>query len=86
MDRNVVKRAQLSLSFEGRALDWYMRYVGQHADPSIQEIKNALKQQLRKPNSYAQLMVDLKYFRQGPTESVWKTDQWLKKVTRDGEF
>ena len=31
-------------------------------------------------------MVDLKDFRQGPTESVWEADQRLKKVIRDGEF
>ena len=41
---NMVKRAQLSLAFEGRALDWYMGYIGQHADAKIEEIKNALKQ------------------------------------------
>ena len=67
---DVVKRAQISLAFEGTTLDWYMGYVGQHADPSIQEIKNALKQQFWKPKSYAQLVVDLKVFRQGPIEMV----------------
>ena len=63
-----------------------MGYVGQHVYPSIQEIKNALKQWFQKPNSYAQLVVDLKDFRQGPTESGWETDQRLRKVIRDGEF
>ena len=42
---DVVKRRKLSFAFEGRALDWYMGYVGQHVDPSIQEIKTTLKQQ-----------------------------------------
>ena len=41
---DAVKRAQLSLAFEGRALDWFMGYVGRHTDPSIQEFKDALKQ------------------------------------------
>ena len=40
---DAVKRAQLSLAFEGRALDWYMGYIGQHANATIKEIKNALK-------------------------------------------
>ena len=33
---DAVKRAQRSLAFEGRTLDWFMGYVVQHADPSIQ--------------------------------------------------
>lgn len=40
---DVVKRARLSLAFEGRALDWFMGYVGQHIDLSIHENKDALK-------------------------------------------
>lgn len=48
---DAVNRAQLSLAFEGRSLDWYMGYVGQHIDPFIQEIKTMLKQQFRKPKS-----------------------------------
>ena len=74
MASDAIRRAHLSLTFKGRALDWYMGYIGQHEDPYIQEIKNALKQQFQKPKSYAQLVVDLKYFRQGPTESVWEDD------------
>lgn len=38
-----VKRAQLSLAFEGRALDWYMGYIDQNANATIEDIKNALK-------------------------------------------
>lgn len=63
-----------------------MGYIGQHVDPSIQEINNASKQQLQEPKSYSQLVVELKDFRQGPTESVCEVDQQLKKVIMDGEF
>ena len=42
---DVVKSAQLSLSFQGRALDWFMGNIVQHVDPSIKEIKDDLKQQ-----------------------------------------
>ena len=31
-------------------------------------------------------MVDLKDFKQGPSESVWEVDQQLKKVIREGGF
>lgn len=31
-------------------------------------------------------MNDLKYFKQGPSESVWEADQQLKEVIREGEF
>ena len=63
-----------------------MGYVGQHVDPSIKLIKDALKQQFWNPKSYSQIVVDLKGFKQGPTELVWEADQWLKKVIKDGEF
>ena len=41
---DAMKRAQLFLSFEGRALDWYMGYAAQHVNETIQEVKHALKQ------------------------------------------
>ena len=50
---DMVKRAQLSLAFDERALDWYMRYISQNGNASIQDIKDALKQQFRKPKSYS---------------------------------
>ena len=83
---DAVKRAQLSLAFEGRALDWYMGYIGQHVNAAIEEIKNALKQQFKKPKSYSQIVVDLKDFKQGPSESVWEVDQRLKMVIKEGGF
>ena len=72
---DIVKRVQLSLVFEGRALDWYMRYLDQHANASIEDIKDALKQQFKKPKAYSQIVNGLKYFKQGPSNSVWEADQ-----------
>ena len=40
---DMVKRAQLSLAFEDKALDWYMQYIAQNGGASIQDIKHALK-------------------------------------------
>ena len=40
---DTVKRAQLSLAFEERALDWYMWYIPQNRSAMLQNIKDALK-------------------------------------------
>ena len=48
-----IKRAQITIDFEGRALDWFMGYIGQHVNASIQDVKNALKKQFQKPKSYS---------------------------------
>ena len=61
-----------------------MGYIGHHANSTIDEIKNALKQQFKKPKSYSQIVVDIKDFKQGPFESVWEVDQRLKKVNKEG--
>ena len=74
MASDVVKRVQLSLAFEGRALDWYMGYIVQNVNATIEDIKNAMKHQFKKPKSYSQIMVDLKDFKKGPSESVWEAD------------
>lgn len=70
INNDAIKQAQLSIAFEGRALDWFMGYIVQHVNASIQFINNALKQQFRKPKSYAQCVVKLKEFKQGPIEYV----------------
>ena len=72
---DTVKRAQLSLAFEGRALDWCMRYIGQNVNTTIDEIKAALKQQFKKPKSYYQIVNNLKDIKQGPSESIWEANQ-----------
>ena len=53
---DMVKRAQLSLAFKDRALDWYMQYIAQNGGTSIQDIRDALKHQFKKPKSYSQLV------------------------------
>ena len=72
---DTVKRAQLSLAFEERALDQYMWYISQHGSASLQDIKDALKQQFQKPKSYPQLVAEVKDFKQGASESVWEANQ-----------
>ena len=41
---DTTKKAQLSLAFDGRALDWYMGYVSKNKGATIQNVKDALKQ------------------------------------------
>ena len=83
---DAVRLAQLSLAFKKRALDWYMGYVGQHAIATIDEIKTTLKQLFKRPKSYSQIVNELKYIKQGSSESIWEANQRLKKVIREGEF
>jgi len=83
---DTVKRTQLSIAFEERALDWYMGYVGQNVNATIDEIKVALKQQFKKPKSYSQIINELKDIKQGPSKSVWEANQRLKKATKEGGF
>ena len=75
LESDTVKRAQLSLAFEDRALDWYMRYIAQNGGTSIQDIKDDLRHQFRKPKYYSQLVAEVKDFKQGVFESVWEADQ-----------
>ena len=56
-----------------------MGYVGKNANETISEIKDALKQQFKKPKSYSQIVNELKDIKQGPSESVFEVDQCLKK-------
>ena len=63
-----------------------MRYIAQNGSASIQDIKDSLKQQFRKPKYYSQLVVEVKDFKQGASESMWEADQRLKKEIREGGF
>ena len=72
---DTVKRAQMSLAFEERALDWYMRYIAQNGGASIQDVKDTLKHQFKKMKYYSQLVAEVKDFKQGASESVWEADQ-----------
>lgn len=81
-----VKRAQMGMVFEGRALDWFMAYLTQHIDPIVVQIKDASKQQFRKSKSYSQCMAELKYIKQEPNESVCEVDLQLKHTISEGGF
>ena len=81
-----VKREQLDMVVEGRALDWFMGYLAQNVDPTIVQIKDDLKQKFRKKNSYSQCVIELKDIKQEPEESVWEAYQWMKQTISEGGF
>ena len=76
----------MAMAFEGRTLDWFMGYIAQNIDPTVQQIKDALKQKFWKPKSYSKCVIELKYFKQGSKELVWEVDQRLKQTINDGGF
>ena len=63
-----------------------MWYISQNGTAPIQDIKDAPKQQFCKPKPYSQLVVDVKDFKQGASESVWEADQRLKKALNEWGF
>ena len=72
---DMMKRAQLPLAFEDRVVDWYMRHIAQNGSASIQDIKDALKQQFQKPKSYSQCMNEIKEIHQELNEFLSEEDQ-----------
>ena len=52
VDNDDIKRAQLSTTFKERALTWFMKFSASTQQPkTIQEIKNELKKEFKKPKS-----------------------------------
>ena len=57
--------AQLTTTFRGRALNWFMNYTdGQ--EKSLAEVKAALKAEFKKPMSESQCITELKEIKQQP--------------------
>ena len=65
------KRAQLATTFRDRALTCFMKFSTSTQQPkTIQEIKNELKKEFKKPKSKSQWITELKEIKQMPHESV----------------
>ena len=70
------KRAQLATTFRDRALTWFMKFSTSTQQPkTIQEIKDELKKEFKKPKSESQCITELKEIKQMPHELVWDFDQ-----------
>ena len=69
-------------TFQDRALDWYIRYVQSKPNASLDQIKDALKEQFKKPKSYARLVSEMNEVHQEVNEYVLEADQRLKCTIR----
>lgn len=79
-----VKKVQLATPFKYHALDWYIKYVQENPNDTIDELKYSLKEQFKKPKSYLHLVTELKEIHEEINESVWEADQIVKCNIIDG--
>jgi hypothetical protein len=77
-----VKRAQFSTTLRYRALRWYMNLVQGIAQPKfLNEIKNALVAEFKKPKLESKCITKLKEIKQRVAEPVWEFYQRFKTST-----
>jgi hypothetical protein len=77
-----VKRNQFSTTLRDHALSWYMKLVQGLGQPKpLNEIKNALIVEFKKPNSESQCIIELKEIKKKVAEPVWEFDQRFKTLT-----
>ena len=78
-----IKRSQLATTVRGRALDWYMRFMqvlqGTLAK-TLNEIREGLFEEFKKPKSEAQYITELKEIKQFMNETIWDFDQWFNTL------
>jgi hypothetical protein len=71
-----IKRTQLSTKLWDRTLSWYMKLVQGMTQPKpLNEIKNALVAEFKKPKSESKCITELKEIKQKVAEPVWEFDQ-----------
>jgi hypothetical protein len=77
-----IKRTQFNTTLRDRTLSWYMKLVQGLAQPKpLNEIKNVLIAEFKKPNSESQCITKLKEIKQKVAEPVWEFDQRFKTLT-----
>jgi hypothetical protein len=77
-----VKRTQFSTTLQDRALSWYMKLVQGLAQPKLlNEIKNALIVEFKKPKSESQCITELKEIKKKVAKPIWEFDQRFKTLT-----
>ena len=66
-----MKRAQLATKFRDKALTWFMKFSASAKQPrTIQEIKDELKKEFKKPKYESQCIAELKEIKQLPRVSM----------------
>ena len=82
-----IKRNQFSTTLRDRALSWYMKLVQGLAQPKpLNEIKNVLIAEFKKPKLESQCITKLKEIKQKVAELVWEFDQRFKTLTCQFNF
>ena len=82
-----IKRVQLTTTFRDRALTWFMKFSTSMQQPkTIQEIKDELKKEFKKPKSESQSITELKEIKKMPHESIWDFDQRFKTLRGQVNF
>jgi hypothetical protein len=77
-----VKRTYFSTTLRDRALSWYMNlFQGLSQPKPLNQIKNALIAEFKKPKSESQCITDMKEIKQNVAEPVWEFDQRFKTLT-----
>ena len=77
-----IKRTQFNTMLRDRALSLYMKLVQGLAQPKqLNEIKNALIAEFKKPKLESQCITELKEIKQKVAEPVWEFDQRFKTLT-----
>jgi hypothetical protein len=83
----VVKRTQFSTTLRDHALSWYMKLVQGISQPNpLNEIKNALTTEFKKPKSGSQCITEMKEIKQKVDEPVWEFDQRFNTLTGQLDF
>ena len=80
-----IKLVQLVTTLREWALTWYMKYTSAIPRTLIQ-VRTALIKEFKKPMSESQCIIELKYIKQLPIESVWDFDQKFKALIDQVSF
>ena len=76
-----IKRTQFSTTLRDRTLSWYMKLVQRLAQlKPLNEIKNALIAEFKKPKSDSQCITEIKEIKQKVAKPVWEFDQRFKTL------
>jgi hypothetical protein len=76
-----IKRTQFNTMLRDHALSWYMKLVQGLPQPKpLNEIKNELIAEFKKPKSESQCITELKYIKQKVAKLVWEFDQRFKTL------
>ena len=86
---NDIKKGQLTTTFRGWVLDWYMKFVQVptgHPQKILAQIRTRLIEEFKKPKYESQYITKLKEIKQYPNESIWDFDQRFKTLMAKVSF